>query len=163
MQRRWNNYLVEFLQLTLRTQDIEHGGVLYADYEFSDPSIWDDFTYEWKIPPSIGYGQLYNFTRKFSIIASQTTVAKLPRDGVLRTLSSNPTPRIQTLCLHHLPTELLDNIFGHMCIDTARTLALTSRRFKEVGSRYIYAVCDSPFAFSLVNQLAGNCRTGNSH
>ncbi|KAF8079258.1 hypothetical protein FPV67DRAFT_1663906 [Lyophyllum atratum] len=125
---RWNLYLVDFITLTAHVKEFEtdttglDGEPLkFVDYDFEDEILWEDFQTRWKIPMINGYGQLGLLTAK-----------------VLSTISRNPMPRIQQLCLVQLPPEVLDHIFWMSNLNQMRLLSSTCRHLNNIGSRHIY-------------------------
>jgi len=61
-------------------------------------------------------------------------------DDVLDVMRQNPEPQIQSLCLQHLPVELIQQIYQMSTQKDARTLSSTSRYMRAMALPYIFGV-----------------------
>ncbi|KAF8234020.1 hypothetical protein L208DRAFT_1263869 [Tricholoma matsutake] len=132
LSTRWNAYLTEFVAVCVGvkafTSDVKDcRGLPYVRHD-----LWDSFQKKWKVPPTFPFGSLLDHT----II-------------VLQTISQNPLPKIQKLCLTDLPPELLDEVFRHASLDKARLLSSTCRQLREIAHPYIFITRSLSFRLSL--------------
>ncbi|PVF91906.1 hypothetical protein CPB86DRAFT_830330 [Serendipita vermifera] len=60
-------------------------------------------------------------------------------ENVIKVLERYPTPKLQRICLHHLPVELLQLVYREACEDDVRSLSSTSKWMRDVGSPFIFS------------------------
>lgn len=62
-------------------------------------------------------------------------------DMTLETMAYYPLAKYQTLCLHHLPPEVLSVVFQEVSdVNSTRSLSATCRYLREVGLPYAMEV-----------------------
>ncbi|KAG6809906.1 hypothetical protein H0H92_014159 [Tricholoma furcatifolium] len=123
---KWNAYIDSFSTLssyvTVSSIQAERPDTAetFLEYTFKDPTVWDGFAKKWKVPPAAGYG--------FLLQNSAETYEVILRHKV---------PKIQKLCLVHLPFEILESVFKHASRRQAGVLHSTCRRLYEIGKQHL--------------------------
>ncbi|KAF8999439.1 hypothetical protein BDQ17DRAFT_1361021 [Cyathus striatus] len=143
--KRWNAFLFDFINLSLTVEShqterevkLGHSRTrkfIEIEYTMKDGTMWDDFVKKWHVSRSSGYQGLVGSIQ-----------------DVLDQLSRNPLPKIQSICLLDLPTEILDIIFKFATIQQARLLSSVCHKLREIGKLYIFITrtlsFDFPFGF----------------
>ncbi|KIM33910.1 hypothetical protein M408DRAFT_325481 [Serendipita vermifera MAFF 305830] len=122
----WDEYFSEFQELekTATPMKIEKriGELIIPDveYTFSDAALWQEFTKKWHISPTFGV-HAFAWT-----------------DRVRGAMKKHPKPKIQSLCLHHLPVELIQQVYAEASQANARILSSTSRYMRSLALPYIF-------------------------
>ncbi|KAF8999421.1 hypothetical protein BDQ17DRAFT_1360993 [Cyathus striatus] len=131
--RRWNYFLVDYIELSVAVEAHEHESELEipfengtekytsVKYEIKDNKKWDTFAKKWHLCTKAGYGFLVN-----------------PIERLLIELANNPIPKFQKLCLLDLPVEILDYIFSFATIKQARLLSSACHKLRTIGKPYIF-------------------------
>ncbi|RDB26291.1 hypothetical protein Hypma_006444 [Hypsizygus marmoreus] len=125
VETQWDAYLVDFLGLSMHAtgnvvESSKHRPPCFG-YSLADDTLWQKFRERWMIPSYCCFNCLWSNT-----------------DRVLQTLARLPVPRIQQICLLHLPFELLDNVFRLAALKEARLLASVCRELNHIAQRYIF-------------------------
>ncbi|KAL0572500.1 hypothetical protein V5O48_009465 [Marasmius crinis-equi] len=130
--------LKDYLELTKTVrseeyQDKDWDGEVktFVRYEMTDRELWRKFRLKWKTPRTLDYGLLRMWIERVSE-TMKNTEAK---------------PKLQKLCLMHLPPELIDYIFSFASLDQARRLASTCKAMKSIGVPHLYHTRRVNFTF----------------
>ncbi|KAF4613181.1 hypothetical protein D9613_011123 [Agrocybe pediades] len=121
LQSQWNRFLCSLLSLgtEIRIDEVSEAQAKYC-IEFNTER-WRRFQMKWRLPETTTYSQILKCTQR-----------------LLRELKQNPAPFFQTLCLTHLPNEVLDNIFSLASMAQAKALASTCHTLNDIGQRQIF-------------------------
>ncbi|KIK66448.1 hypothetical protein GYMLUDRAFT_55703 [Collybiopsis luxurians FD-317 M1] len=91
-----------------------------------DKTAWKDFRVRWKIPRACKFNDL---------VSEADIVSKC-------FFLSNFEPKIQSLCLTDLPSEMLDHIISFTSLEQARLLSATCRQLRQIGLPYLFETRD---------------------
>lgn len=124
---RWKNYLADYLTLFNATNTVDNGtsdgtqNEQAKDSTVPDTERWNQFTTKWDLPSWI-----------LSTIIDETNDA-------INFVIQHPTPKIQQLCLHHLPVEIIRLVYRESSLKDARILSSTSKWMRNIALPFIFS------------------------
>ncbi|CAL1716977.1 unnamed protein product [Somion occarium] len=130
--RRWNafssdledvlsNAKLSFTPMNIGDSQLGGKAALEPKLEPESPHKWDQFLVKWHAHDTFS---LYKFSTW--------------RDRVVDCFRENRNPKFQTLCLHHLPPELLLYIVEIAGVDLAQKLGTTCRLLRDISFPYVF-------------------------
>ncbi|KAI0076005.1 hypothetical protein K474DRAFT_1311776 [Panus rudis PR-1116 ss-1] len=128
ISRRFDAFSKDYLSMIMHAKVVQReetnvlGEVeMITEYEFDPIEPFDNFLFKWQCWGTYSAMEL-----------AQETVKCV-------TMANGAQPKIQQLCLHHLPPELLIMIMERLCSHDALRFGSTCRLLRELSLPYIYS------------------------